>query len=132
VGSYEHKNGGMHSVMMMMMMMVVVVVVIMMIMIMIMMIENFQPAEWLLASQGVCSMNLVISTNTEIQLHSTSQLIKFVHQEFWSMFHTNVLYSPLIYINSHLVRWVSGFCSIQTKIKLSLRLINHHIIKMYA
>jgi hypothetical protein len=48
---------------------------------MMMMMMNFQPAEWLLASQGVCSMRVVISTNTEIQLHSTSQLIKFVHQE---------------------------------------------------
>ena len=76
MGSYEHKNEGMSSVMM-------VVVMVMM-----MMMENFQPAEWLLASQGVCSMKLVISTNTEIQLHSTSQLIKFVHQEFWNMFHT--------------------------------------------
>jgi hypothetical protein len=44
------------------------------------MTENFQPAEWLLASQGVCSMKSVISTNTELQLHSTSQLIKSFHE----------------------------------------------------
>jgi len=115
VGSYEHKNEGMYSVMMMVM-------------------ENFQPAEWLLASQGVCSMKVIISTNIEIWLHSTSQLIKFVHQVFWNMLHTNILYSPLIYRNSPLVRWVSGVCSIKTKItrKLFLCLINHHIIKMYA
>jgi len=51
VGAYEHKNEDMHSVTTTTMMM---------------MMENFQPAEWLLASQGVCSMKVVISTNTKI------------------------------------------------------------------
>jgi Mn2+/Fe2+ NRAMP family transporter len=93
VGSYEHKNEGMHSV-------IIIIIIII--------IKNFQPAEWLLASQRVCSMKVVISTNTKIQLHSTSQLIKFVHQEFWNMLHTHILHSPLISSNSSLVRWVSG------------------------
>jgi ABC-type lipoprotein release transport system permease subunit len=87
VGSYEHKNEGMSSMMVVVVIMMVMVVVVVVVMMM-MMMENFQPAEWLLASQGVCSMKFVTSTNTEIQLHSTSQLIKFVHQEFWNMFHT--------------------------------------------
>jgi hypothetical protein len=117
VGSYEHKNEGMHCMTMTTMMM---------------MMENFQPAEWLSASQGVCSMKVVISTNIKIQLRSISQLIEFVHQEFWNMLHTNILYSQFIYSNSSLVQWVPEVCSIKTKIKLFLCLINHHIIKMYT
>jgi hypothetical protein len=75
VGSYEHNSEGMGSVMMTM--------------------ENFQPPEWLLASQGVCSMKSVNSTNTEIQLHSTSQSIKSDHQQFCNMLHTNIFIFPI-------------------------------------
>jgi hypothetical protein len=65
VGSYEHKNEGMCSV-------IIIIIIII--------IENFQPAEWLLASQGVCSTKVVISTNTKIQLHSTTTSLRYMRE----------------------------------------------------